>query len=187
MSAISLPKLDTRQLQALAVLGAIIVLYLIYRKVTTAVPRAIAEGKEGLKNIAGTNDQVGEIVKRWFAVPSKNPFNPKFLDANPSKGYWKGADVKRIATAIHDNITDGKEVLRLISMAKSKTNIAQMAKSYADQYKKPLYKDIVENLDKYDLLKQLAIKGAKFDLNSPTILSVQYFHMIVNKVNSLPL
>lgn len=188
MSAISLPtrKITAKELEFLAVIGVIIIGYLIYRKLSTAVPRAIAEGKAGLKNIVGTNDNVAQIVKTWATYPSKNPFNPKYLTSNPAKSYLKGADAQRIAKAIESNISDGKEVFRLISMAKNKAQVSQLAKSYQDQFKRPLYKDIADNLNKYNALQELISRGVKMATNEPFILKVQYFHFIVNYVNSLP-
>lgn len=189
MSAISLPsrKITTRELEFLAVVGIIIIGYLVYRKLSTAIPRAVAEGKAGLKNIVGTNDNVGQIVKTWSTYPSQNPFNPLYLSSHKSTSYLKGADAQRIAKAIRNNIGNGNEVLRLIGMAKNKSQVAQLAKSYQDQFKTPLYKDIAENLNKYNALQELISRGVKLSQNEPFIMKVQYFHFIINYVNSLPL
>jgi len=164
----------------------LIVAYLLYNKFANKVQETIDTAKVSVKNIVGTNDDVGKIVAKWFATKDGNPFNPSFLQAVPGPVYWKGADVKRLAMAIHDNITNGAEVYRIISMAKYQQQIAQLAQTYQDLYKEPLYKAIEENLNEYDVVSTLIKRGANLDFYKPLILSVQYFHMIVQFVNKLP-
>jgi hypothetical protein len=212
MSAIKVPQLKSAELQAIAGIGMLIILIFVLKKMSdafgavggavggavNAVGGAIGQTVEGTKNkiktVLGTKDQVNDIIKWWFANPLKNPFNPKYVESNPSKSYLLSSDVERIAKALGQNIKDGREVTRLLKMAKNKAQISQLAKSYARQYKTPLYKSIVDNLDHYNILTAY-IKG---DINNimkngiilskyeQPLLDVEYFHNIVYYVNSLP-
>lgn len=164
----------------------LIVAYLLYNKFANKVQETIDTAKVSVKNITGTNDDVKDIVSKWFKSKDGNPFNPLFLKAYAGPIYWKGADVKRLAIDIHNNLDDGKEVYRIISMAKYQQQIAQLAQSYQDLYGEPLYKAIEENLNKYDALQQLINRGINLDFYKPLILSVQYFHLIIQQVNKLP-
>jgi hypothetical protein len=164
----------------------LIVAYLLYKKVGDKIQDTIDTGKVSIKNIVGTNDDVAIIISKWFKSKDGNPFNPAFLKAHQGPVYWKGTDVKRLAIAIHDNINNGAEVYRIISMAKYQQQIAQLSETYYNLYKVHLYKDIEENLNEYDALAKLVQKSINLDFYKPLILSVQYFHMIILFVNKLP-
>lgn len=175
-----------KQFNISAGVAILIVAYLLYKKVGDKIQDTIDTGKVSIKNIVGTNDDVSSIISKWFKSKDGNPFNPAFLKAYPGPVYWKGADVERLAIAIHDNINNGAEVYRIISMAKYQQQIAQLAQTYQDLYKEAMYKAIEENLNKYDALAQLVQKGINLDFYKPLILSVQYFHLIIQQVNKLP-
>ena len=172
----------------------LIVAYLLYNKFANKAEQAVEGGKDIVKNIFQTNDNVKDIVKNWFGDMNKNPFNPSFLKAVPGPVYWKGADVKRLAIAIHDNITNGKEVYRIISMAKYQQQIAQLAETYYNLYKVHMYKDIEQKLNQYNVIEAYVkndlnnVINYGIDINKyqDAVLDVKYFHDIITFVNKLP-
>lgn len=175
-------------------IAILIVAYILYKKIGSKAEKAIEGSKDVVKNIFKTNDNVKDIVHQWFSENQDNPFNPAFLAANKGPIYWKGADVERLAIAIHDNIKDGKEVYRIISMAKYQQQIAQLAETYYNLYKVHMYKDIEQNLNNYNVIeayvKQDFINVAKHGINiseyEEAVLDVKYFHDIILYVNKLP-
>lgn len=172
----------------------LIVAYFFYKKFKDKEEQVVEGTKDIVKNVFKTNDNVKNIVKNWWSNMDNNPFNPSFLKFNAGPVYWKGADVKRLAIAIHENISNGKEVYRIISMAKYQQQIAQLSETYYNLYKVHMYKDIEAELNHYNVIEAYIKNDINNVLNygidirkyEDAVLDVKYFHDIINYVSKLP-